>query len=269
MYVTFSRFERAVALADDLAELPDPAAFAALVLPAVSALVGCDLATHNEVGPTPAQVRFTGYPPGLGNAQPPAFAAWVHQHPLVNHYRGTGDGRPVKFSDFLTRRDLHRLDLYAEFFAHVPTEHQIAFTLAPPSETVVGIALNRSRHDFDEADRDLLVVLRRVLASGLRRSQIRARADRALARSDSPRLAALTRCELDVLERVARGHTNAAIARSLDVSPRTVAKHLEHVYRKLDVTSRSAAVARAAGLDVCRAADGQPSHSSGPPGAGR
>jgi DNA-binding CsgD family transcriptional regulator len=52
----------------------------------------------------------------------------------------------------------------------------------------------------------------------------------------------LTAREMRVLRLAALGRTNSAIARALDVSPRTVAKHLEHIYRKLDVTSRTSAV---------------------------
>ena len=48
-----------------------------------------------------------------------------------------------------------------------------------------------------------------------------------------------------MLELVALGRTNSCIARALDVSPRTIAKHLEHIYRKFGVTSRAAAVYRA------------------------
>ena len=44
--------------------------------------------------------------------------------------------------------------------------------------------------------------------------------------------------------RVAQRRTNSSIARTLDVSPRTIAKHLEHIYRKLGVTSRAATVHR-------------------------
>ena len=57
------------------------------------------------------------------------------------------------------------------------------------------------------------------------------------------RLAQLTSREVEILELVAAGRTNVAIARALDLSPRTVAKHLEHVYRKLGVSNRAAAVA--------------------------
>jgi DNA-binding CsgD family transcriptional regulator len=41
---------------------------------------------------------------------------------------------------------------------------------------------------------------------------------------------------------VAVGRTSVAIGRVLDVSPRTVAKHLERIYRKLGVGNRAAAV---------------------------
>jgi DNA-binding NarL/FixJ family response regulator len=50
--------------------------------------------------------------------------------------------------------------------------------------------------------------------------------------------------EREVLDLVAEGRTNAAIGHVLEVSPRTVAKHLEHAYRKLEVNCRVQAVAR-------------------------
>jgi DNA-binding NarL/FixJ family response regulator len=44
-----------------------------------------------------------------------------------------------------------------------------------------------------------------------------------------------------VLRLVAQGMTNAQIAQELYLSPRTVNAHLNSVYHKLEVTSRSAA----------------------------
>ncbi len=38
---------------------------------------------------------------------------------------------------------------------------------------------------------------------------------------------------------VARGMTNKAIARQLGISPRTVEGHINHVFDKLDTTSRT------------------------------
>jgi DNA-binding CsgD family transcriptional regulator len=54
----------------------------------------------------------------------------------------------------------------------------------------------------------------------------------------------LTKREREVLAWVARGKTNAEIARLLWLAPSTVRKHLENVYAKLGVSTRTAAVAR-------------------------
>jgi DNA-binding CsgD family transcriptional regulator len=60
--------------------------------------------------------------------------------------------------------------------------------------------------------------------------------------------AQLTAREREVLAWVARGKTNAEIARLLWLAPSTVGKHLENVYGKLGVGTRTAAVARFLGL---------------------
>jgi DNA-binding CsgD family transcriptional regulator len=54
----------------------------------------------------------------------------------------------------------------------------------------------------------------------------------------------LTAREREVLAWVARGKTNAEIAELLWLAPSTVRKHLENVYAKLGVNTRTAAVAR-------------------------
>lgn len=53
----------------------------------------------------------------------------------------------------------------------------------------------------------------------------------------------LTAREREVLERVAQGRSNATIAMELAIANATVAKHLEHIYGKLGVRSRTAAAA--------------------------
>ena len=44
---------------------------------------------------------------------------------------------------------------------------------------------------------------------------------------------------------MAAGHTNTQIARRLGVTEGTVRTHLENIYERLDVSSRTAAVTRA------------------------
>ncbi|MFJ6233643.1 response regulator [Streptomyces griseus] len=51
--------------------------------------------------------------------------------------------------------------------------------------------------------------------------------------------------ELQILEHVERGASNREIARALFISEATVKKHLTHIYDKLDVRDRAAAVAAA------------------------
>lgn len=58
----------------------------------------------------------------------------------------------------------------------------------------------------------------------------------------------LTAREREVLAWVARGKTNVEIAQLLWLAPKTVGKHLENVYAKLGVSTRTAAVARCFGL---------------------
>jgi DNA-binding CsgD family transcriptional regulator len=246
MQVSLGRVRQAVSLVGSLADLEHPDGFAELVLPGLDKLVGSDVLTYNEVGAA-AQVRYADYPAGaLDPATQVIFEAHVHEHPLISHYRATGSGEAVKISDFLSQRQFHRLGLYAEFYRRIPVEHQIAISMLGPDGAVIGIALNRGRADFTETDRAMLGLLRAPLMAALLRARNRQRANSALSTTAPASLAALTDREMRVLELVALGGTNAAIAHALGVSPRTIAKHLEHIYRKLGVTSRAAAAAQRA-----------------------
>ena len=55
----------------------------------------------------------------------------------------------------------------------------------------------------------------------------------------------LTKRETEVLTLIADGVTTVAIAASLVVTPKTVSKHLERIFQKLDVHTRTEAVAEA------------------------
>lgn len=108
--------------------------------------------------------------------------------------------------------------------------------LAPlaTAHALARVVLVRHHRDFDERDRLLLALLRPHLAAAYRRS-----AERRTAGST------LTARQRAVLHLVARGCSNDEIAARLVVSPGTVRKHLDNVFRQLGVSSRAAAVARA------------------------
>ena len=249
MHVSLSALEKALQLVGDLAETEHPADFGERALPGLAQLISCDHLTYNEIGPGLSQTRYWVWPADMVSPVGlDVFAAHVHEHPLVNYYRSTGAGQPVMISDFLGRERFHRLGLYADFFRYFPVEHQLAVGLPSPAPQVIGIALNRSGGDFTDADRDLLAVLRGPLITALERATARDRARRALTAAADSTLADLTERELRVLQLVALGRTNSAIAHLLDVSPRTVAKHLQHIYGKLGVSGRAAAVYRASAL---------------------
>jgi DNA-binding NarL/FixJ family response regulator len=59
------------------------------------------------------------------------------------------------------------------------------------------------------------------------------------------RLAGLTERELEVLRLVAQGLSNRDIARTLFLSEHTVARHLTHIFTKIEVENRAGAAAYA------------------------
>jgi DNA-binding CsgD family transcriptional regulator len=312
------------------------------MLLALADLIPCDTNAYNEVD------RATGEPywivepsDSMERADHDAFVRWVGQHPIVSHHAAHG-GSAVKLSDFLTRRELHGLELYDEFFKALEIEHQIVIGVPGSAQTLIGIPINRTGADFTERERLMLDTLRPHLAQVFRRARARTQARHALAlleaaaercghhllvldpsgqiQAASPRAVdllhdyfadgyhtgdtlpgavsawlrerpraplaghsegrqatltflpatsrgepdavlleedrttldprrtealGLTRREAQVLCLADRGLTSAQIGAELDVSVRTVDKHLERVYAKLGVPGRTAALARA------------------------
>ena len=67
--------------------------------------------------------------------------------------------------------------------------------------------------------------------------------ERAAHRDGGPRPGGLSPREFEVLGLIADGHTNREIATTLIVSEHTVARHVQNIFTKLDVSSRTAAAA--------------------------
>jgi DNA-binding CsgD family transcriptional regulator len=111
-----------------------------------------------------------------------------------------------------------------------------------PGGGLIGIALNRHGHDFRTDDLDLLDLLRVHIEQA---AAISLQPTVPLpAPPDSAARALLTPRQARILQLVADGHSDRAIARILGISTRTVHAHLQHAYRALNVTSRTEALAR-------------------------
>jgi len=220
----------------DLLGLSDPAELPGAMLDVVGRLVGSDLASYNEidVAHRTARVVTAGGPPP-DRDQAAVFAGHALENPLVAHQSMTGDATARRLSDFISTRELHRRPIYSLIYRPLGVETQLAFGLPQPGTDVVGFALSRRRSDFSERDVAVLDTLSPLLA------QIRA-----LLRARPPEPApagVLTPRQCEVMSLLSHGTTNHQIARRLGISEKTVAKHLEQVFRRLAVTNRTAAVA--------------------------
>jgi DNA-binding NarL/FixJ family response regulator len=72
-----------------------------------------------------------------------------------------------------------------------------------------------------------------------------AQVEESAASHESHESAGLTGREMEVLRLVASGKTNRAVAEALEISEKTVARHVSNIFTKLDLSSRAAATAYA------------------------
>ncbi len=97
---------------------------------------------------------------------------------------------------------------------------------------------------------DVFAAIRRVASGGAVLAPVIA--DRVVTRNRHTRSHNLSARELDVLEHLAQGLSNQDIARQLHISEATIKTHLSHIYKKLDVDNRTAAVVAANTAGIVR-----------------
>jgi DNA-binding CsgD family transcriptional regulator len=154
----------------------------------------------------------------------------------------TGDLRSViKITDFYSTRQWHSTGMYTDHNRLLGFEHGLMLFLPESQPQITGprrhlrLYLNRGPGpDFSERDRALLTLLRPHLHQAYLDAERR--------RHPVPRL---TPRQTGLLHLVAAGHTNTQIARRLGIAEGTVRTHLENIYERLGVSSRTAAVTRA------------------------
>jgi DNA-binding CsgD family transcriptional regulator len=208
---------------------PDP------VLHSLRQLVPCDVVTYHAQpgGGTPAIARAGEWCRDWTPQMREVDARTWHQDGLTPTWGAR------KVSDNLSRREFRRLELY-DVSRLLGIEFMMRLWLDPDGADGARLEFDREEKDFDERDRAVLDLLLPHLARLRRQAAGRAR-DRA---SEAEQLTARER---EILGLVAKGRTNIEVAKLLWISPGTVRKHLENAYEKLDVHTRTAAVAAAFG----------------------
>jgi DNA-binding CsgD family transcriptional regulator len=171
-----------------------------------------------------------------------AFCSHYWDSQFCSYPERTGDLRSVlTVADFYSVRQWHSTGMYRDCIRPQGLEHHLMVALPGPPEPTAGpgrftrLYLHRGPGpDFSERDRALLVLLRPHLHQAYLDAERR--------RHPVPQL---TPRQNDLLRLVAAGHTNTQIARRLGISEATVRTHLENIYERLQVSSRTAAVTRA------------------------
>ena len=142
--------------------------------------------------------------------------------------------RVLRLSDMLTRRQRMRLEYNDAVWRPHGIDDALRMWLPAPPGRARSVYLERGGKNYTERERTLFGLLRPHLS----RIRINAESRRRVAPTHG-----LTSREAEVLGWVARGKTNAEIGSLLFISPLTVRKHLENIFEKLGVRTRTAAAA--------------------------
>ena len=213
---------------------PFPAAF----LAALRRLVPCDDVTFGDrvAERDPAQ-----RPSPAWDGPEPVVWEIRHERPVRHRHEVSADVGARRLTDVATSRQLRRSRAYAQWFRPQHVDHQLTVGLdAPLRHTKVFLLSRGGGRDFSERDCAVLDALRPYLGARYALWEARRRIDvAAVARPE-----ALTPREREIVALLRAGLSNAEIAGRLSIAPGTVRRHLENVYGKLDVHTRTAALAK-------------------------
>jgi DNA-binding CsgD family transcriptional regulator len=231
-------YEAVLLFLEEAHAVEEPAPFTPHLLDRLASLAHCEFATFFEYD-APGTNVITVYVPCSNEG--PEFRGvdhgwWTCTRTVeLRRWKARSTG-PVVLADVFPRRLRVEPDFNLNY-AEDGVADEIRVSLDRDRRWTAELGVFRIR-DFGERERLILQLLEPHLAALYRAATLRRRLGAA---SDAVRI--LTRREREVMTHVSNGLTNAEIARVLVIEPSTVRKHLEHVFEKLGVGSRTAAVA--------------------------
>jgi len=176
-------------------------------------------------------LEVVGEPPSRAVEEATREFGW--QNPLHCRLHARHDG-VLRLSDVLTRRQRRKLEYDAAVWRVHGIDDGLRMWLPAPKGRARSIYVERSGADYTHRERTLFALLRPHLLR--MRANVESRRRVAGARGITPR-------EAEILGWLARGMTNAEIARQLFISRHTVRKHVENIFEKLAVHTRTEAAA--------------------------
>lgn len=156
---------------------------------------------------------------------------------MCSYAERTGDlRRVIMITDFSTLRQFRQTGIYVDLLRHRGHENVMHMNLPDGPGRILRLLFWRGPGDpdFTERDRALLILLRPHLYVAYQQVLRRRRG-----------IPDLTRRQWELLHLVDAGLSNSEIAHRLRVAESTVRKHLENIFERLQVTSRTAALTRA------------------------
>jgi DNA-binding CsgD family transcriptional regulator len=213
-----------------------------LVSGELTTLSVCDLASgHRSV--------VSDVPGALSRREIEVFDRHFHEHPLVLAHARNPAAATRRISDLMPAHEFRRSALFNDYYRAIGIDHAMAVPIHVDRGLLVSFVFNRRGRDFDDRDWARLEAIRPHLGSLYRlgRAMDDARATQWAPSpdQDGSRALPLTPREREVLHWLAAGKTDRDIGQILAISPRTVHKHLQRIYEKLGVETRTAAVVRA------------------------
>jgi DNA-binding CsgD family transcriptional regulator len=175
-----------------------------------------------------------------------AFDRHFDKHPLVRDHGRNPRARTRRISELVPLAQFRRSPLFDEYYRPIGIDHAMGLPVHVEGNLIVSFVFNRTRRDFTDRERDRLEVVRPHLGNLYRISRAM---EGAQPRQWAPPPQLSSR-EQEVLRWCAAGKTDRDIAAILGISPRTVHKHLQRIYEKLGVETRTAAVMRAMSLRI-------------------
>ena len=247
-------WQAALGFVGELADATDADGFARCGVERLARLAPSELTTLSLCDLRGGRRHVFGLPAGaIGGDARATFDRHFHQHPLVRYHARDRGLYAHRISDSVPFGSFRGTDLYNEYYRAIRIDHAVALPVHVSDGWLVSFVLNRSGRDFSDREVALLDQLRGPVGRLFRRARLLQRTRRAWALEDAaapavpllPRVSAISEREHEVLRWVAAGKTDRDIASILAISHRTVHKHLQSVYCKLGVETRTAAVMRA------------------------